>query len=99
MLGANMTVAVMRTEHTAADLWRPAWQSGDAAVARRRLGPALVLDGRKRADAARLSGMDRQALRDWVRRYNAGGVVGLANRHGGGVARRLSAEQEAEIAG
>jgi len=62
------------------------------------LALALVLDGCKRADAARLSGMDRQALRDWVHRYNAHGVAGLADRHGGGAARRLSAEQEKEIA-
>jgi len=94
-----MTVAVTRTEHTAADLRWLAGQSGDAAVTRRLLALALVLDGCKRADAARLSGMDRQALRDWVHRYNADGVAGLADRHGGGAARRLSAEQETEIAG
>ena len=96
-----MTVAVTRTEHTAADLRRLAGGSGDAAVTRRllALALALVLDGRKRADAARLAGMDRQALRDWVHRYNADGVAGLADRHGGGVARRLSAEQEREVAG
>lgn len=94
-----MTVAVTRTEHTAADLRRLAGQSGDAAVTRRLLALALVLDGCKRADAARLSGMDRQALRNWVHRYNADGVAGLADRHGGGAARRLSAEQETEIAG
>ena len=94
-----MTVAITRTEHTAADMRRLAGGSDDAAVARRLLALALVLDGHKRADAARLAGMDRQALRDWVGRYNAGGVRGLADRHGGGVARRLSAEQEAEIAG
>ena len=99
VVGADMTVAVTRTEHTAADLRRLAGQSGDAAVARRLLGLALVLDGCKRADAARLARMDRQALRDWVHRYNAGGVAGLADRHGGGVAPRLSAEQEAEVAG
>jgi len=96
---ADMTVAITRTEHTAADLRWLAGQSGDAAVARRLLALALVLDGRKREDAARLAGMDRQALRDWVHRHNADGVPGLADRHGGGVARRLSAEQEAEVAG
>ena len=31
--------------------------------------------------------------------HMAAGVAGLADRHGGGVARRLSAEQEAEVAG
>lgn len=94
-----MTVAITQTEHTAADLRRLAGGSDDAAVARRLLALALILDGRKRADAARLSGMDRQVLRDWVHRYNADGVKGLADRHGGGVVRRLSAEQEAEVAG
>ncbi len=38
-------------------------------------------------------------MRDWVHRYNAEGAKDLADRHGGGVARRLSAEQEAEVAG
>ena len=99
MVGAGMTVAVTRTEHTAADLRRLARQSDDAAVTRRLLALALVLDGRKREDAARLAGMDRQALRDWVHRYNSDGVAGLADRHGGGAKARLSAEQEAEVAG
>ena len=94
-----MTVAITRTEHAAADLRRLAEQSDGAAVARRRLALALVLNGHKRADAARLAGMDRQALRDWVHRDNADGVAGLADRHGGGAAPRLSAEQEAEVAG
>ena len=94
-----MTVAITRAEPTAADLRRLAGQSDEAAVARRLLALALVLDGRKRADAARLAGMDRQALRDWAHRYDADGVKGLAGRHGGGVARRLTAEQEAEVAG
>ena len=30
--------------------------------------------------------------------YNADGVAGLSDRHGGGVKRRLSAEQEADVA-
>lgn len=96
---AGVTVAVTWTEHTAADLRRLAATSDDAAVTRRLLALALVLDGCKREDAARLAGMDRQTLRDWVHRYNAHGVAGLADRHGGGVARRLSVEQEAAVAG
>ena len=50
-----MTVAIRRTEHVAADLRWLAGGSDDAAVARRLL--ALVLDGHKRADAARLDGI------------------------------------------
>ena len=93
-----MAVSLTRTEHTAAELRALAAKSDDAAVTRRLLALALVLDGHKREDAARLAGMDRQTLRDWVHRYNAEGVAGLADRHGGGAARRLSAEQEAEVA-
>jgi transposase len=33
-----------------------------------------------RDEAARAAGMDRQTLRDWVRRYNAEGVEGLRDR-------------------
>ncbi len=76
-----MTVAITRTEHTAA-LRRHAVCSADASVARRLLALALILDGRKRADAARAAGMDRQTLRDWVHRYNADGLAGLGDRHG-----------------
>ena len=36
----------------------------DAAVVRRLLALALILDGQTREDAARLAGMDRQTLRD-----------------------------------
>ena len=43
--------------------------------------------------------MDRQTLRDWVHRTNADGLVGLSDRRGAvGPKRRLSPEQEAEVA-
>ena len=61
------------------------------------LAIALVLDGHSRSDAAATCGMDRQTLRDWVHRYNAEGVAGLANRRAPGPAPRLSAAQEAEL--
>ena len=41
--------------------------------------------------------MDRQTLRDWVHRYNAEGIAGLANRRSPGPPRLLSAEQKAEL--
>lgn len=93
-----MTVAITRTEHTAAVLRRYAASSADASVARRLLALALVLDGYKRADAARAGGMDGQTLCDWVHRYNADGLAGLGDRHGGGAPPRLSLGQEAEVA-
>jgi hypothetical protein len=41
---------------------------------------ANALEGMDRASAARLAGMDRQTLRDWVHRYNAEGNAELCNR-------------------
>ena len=41
---------------------------------------ANALEGMTRAEAARLAGMERQALRDAVVRYNAEGLKGLYNR-------------------
>jgi transposase len=41
---------------------------------------AHALEGMSRAEAARLAGMERQALRDAVLRYNAEGVDGLTDR-------------------
>lgn len=40
----------------------------------------MVLEGRPRAEAANLNGMDRQTLRDWVHRYNVAGLEGLKSR-------------------
>ena len=42
--------------------------------------------------------MDRQTLRDWVHRYNAEGLAGLANHRSAGPTPRLAAAQEAEVA-
>jgi transposase len=59
---------------------------------------ALVLEGRTRTEAAKLCGMDRQTLRDWVHRYNDQGLPGLSDRVPPGAKPRLSAEQTAELA-
>jgi transposase len=91
-------VAVTRRDLSAAELRREAARSRDAKAARRMLAIALVLDGHSREAAAEACGMDRQTLRDWVHRYNAEGVAGLANRRAPGPTPRLSAEQEAELA-
>ena len=79
-----MTISITRTEHSAADLRRQAAGMSDAAVVRRLLALALILD--------------RQTLRDWAHRYNADGVPGLSNRHAGGVKPRLSPPQQADVA-
>ena len=68
-----MTIAITRHELGADELRREARRCRDAAASRRMLALALVLEGSSRAEAARAAGMDRQTLRDWVHRYNAGG--------------------------
>lgn len=92
-----MAIAVTRDDLAAADMRSAAAECRDGAAARRMLALALVLEGASRTEAARVCGMDRQTLRDWVHRYNAEGLAGLANRHGGGPARLLNAGQRAEF--
>ena len=49
----------------------------DANQARRLLAIAAVYEGMDREEAARIGGMDRQTLRDWVHRFNEHGPAGL----------------------
>src|SRR5512134_1059640 len=70
----------------------------DADQVRRLLAIAAIYDGMSRAAAARLGGLDRQTLRDWVHRFNAEGPSGLSDRTAPGAAPRLTGEQEAELA-
>ena len=58
-----MTVAITRTGHTAAMWRRRAAGSAAASVARRLRALALVLDGRKREDAARAAGSPKRPRR------------------------------------
>jgi transposase len=57
----------------------------------------MVVDGTSREDAARLAGMDRQTLRDWVHRYNGEGIDGLRSRKAPGPSPKLTDEQRAEL--
>jgi transposase len=50
-----------------------------------------------REEAAQSAGMDRQTLRDWVIRYNADGIDGLADRPRDGRPPKLDAEEKAEL--
>ena len=93
-----MAVEISRRDLSATALRREAARCRDAKAARRMLAIALVLEGVDRKRAAEICGMDRQTLRDWVHRYNAEGLAGLANQPGGARARRLDASQMAELA-
>ncbi|MFG1250560.1 winged helix-turn-helix domain-containing protein, partial [Xanthobacter flavus] len=72
--------------------------SKHASQSRRLLSLAAVLDGMDRAEAARIGGMDRQTLRDWVHRFNALGPDGLRDIRFKGHPPRLSKAQLAELA-
>jgi transposase len=74
-----------------------AGKSDDGAVVRRLLAIALILEGCCRTEAAALSGMTRQTLRDWVHRYNAEGVDGLRSRTSPGRPPRLTDAQKAAL--
>jgi hypothetical protein len=68
---------VVRTDYSSRELRRLAKCVRDAAPARRLLAIAAVLDGALREEAAKIGGMDRQTLRDWVIRFNQQGLDGL----------------------
>lgn len=88
----------LRTDFTAPDLRKLAAQGSNANQSRRLLSLAAVYDGMDRANAARIGGMDRQTLRDWVHRFNEEGPDGLIDRKPPGAPRRLSEAQRAELA-
>jgi transposase len=70
----------IRQDRTATSLRLWARRSTNPRAASRAYAIAHALEGMSRAEAARLAGMDRQALRDAVVRYNAEGVDGLSDR-------------------
>jgi transposase len=81
----------VRTDHTAGEVRRFAQRAKDAAQARRLLAIAAVLDGASREEAAKIGGMDRQTLRDWVIRFNEQGADGLINIPSPGMPPKLNA--------
>jgi transposase len=88
----------LREDFSAEQLRALARRSKDVNQSRRLLSLAAVRDGKDRGEAARVGGMDRQTLRDWVHRFNAAGPEGLFDNWTDGPKSRLSAEQLAEFA-
>ena len=87
----------IHTELSAAELRTLARRERRPRVAPRLYAIAHVLDGMSRAEAARLCGMDRQALRDAVVRFNAEGIAGLVDRPRSGRPSRLSEGEQAAL--
>ena len=93
-----MAAVSLREDYSAAELRGLAAATRNANQSRRLLSLAAVLDGMNRTEAARIGGMDRQTLRDWVHRFNDHGPEGLLDGWSKGPEPRLSKEQRAEIA-
>ena len=92
-------IEITRQDLSISQLRAEAARTADAAKqARRILAIAMVLDGHSRLLAAQASAMDRQTLRDWVHRYNADGLAGLADRPRPGRQPRLAEAQRSEEA-
>jgi transposase len=90
-------IEISRLDRSAVELRALAVRTEDSDVVRRLLGIALLLDGWSRGAAASASGMDRQTLCDWVHRYNAAGVAGLATGTRCGRPPALNEAQMAEL--
>ena len=87
----------LREDYSAEELRTLARRSKDVSQSRRLLSLAAVRDGMDGA-AAKIGGMDRQTLRDWVHRFNASGPEGLIDNRTEGPKPRLSEEQLAQLA-
>ena len=93
-----MVVALpIRTELSAGELRALARRQKDPRAASRMYAIAHGLEGKRRAEAARLSGMERQALHDAVLRYNTEGLAGLHNRPKGHARPVLSDDESAGL--
>lgn len=90
-------VVPLREDYSGEDLWTLAAKARDGAQARRLMALAAVADGASRAEAAAIGLMDRQTLRDWVHRFNAGGPDALINTSPPGRPGRLTPEQKQEL--
>jgi transposase len=92
-----MPALVIRDDVGSEELRRQARREHDGRVSARLIALANALDGMDRASAARLAGMDRQTLRDWVHRYNAEGIAGLYDRPKPGRTPKLTEGQMASL--
>ena len=88
---------LLRSDFDAESVRRETKRCGEAHQARRLLAIAAIYDGLSRSEAAKIGGMDRQTLRDWVLRFNAQGPSGLRHRLGAGRPSLLSPEQKREL--
>ena len=89
----------LRTDFDGATLRRLARMTKNANQSRRLLALAEIYDGSSRSDAARISGVGLQIVRDWVVRFNARGPDGLIDGKAPGNRPKLNdAQRQALVA-
>lgn len=92
-----MRALTIRSDLSASELRGLAGEQKDPRVARRMRAIANALEGMSRAQAAAQVGLERQALRDAVVRYNAEGVDGLFDRPRSGRPPKLDHGRQAAL--
>src|SRR5215204_7547424 len=88
----------LRPDFNADALRAIARKTKDGPQARRCLALAAIYEGATRAEAARIGGVTRQIIRDWVVRFNAHGPAGLVNRKPPGQPAKLTDAHRAALA-
>ena len=87
----------LRSDFEADALRVIARKTKDGAQARRLLALAAIYDGASRTEAARISGVTRQIVRDWVVKLNAHGPEGLIDRKPPGQPSKLTDAHRAAL--
>jgi transposase len=87
----------IRQDYAPSDLRQRAAYEKDCRAALRLLAIANALEGMTRAEAARLAGMERQALHDAIQRFNTEGPDGLHDRPRTGRPEQLTPGQQAAL--
>ncbi len=88
----------LRADFDAAALRAWAKKSKHGPQARRLLALAAIYDGASRTVAAKIGGVTRQIVRDWVVKFNARGPEGLIDRKAPGQPSRLNDTHRAALA-
>src|SRR3712207_2482806 len=93
----SMAGLPIRQDYSPVDLRMRAARDKDCRAALRLLATANALEGLTRTEAARLAGMERQALHDAIQRFNADGPDGLHDRPRTGCPEQLTPGQQAAL--
>ena len=89
---------LLRQDFDASQLRELAKKTKNAPQARRLVALAAIYDGAMRTEAAKIGGVGRQIIRDWVIWFNADGPDGLRNGKSPGQPSRLNDTQRLAIA-